>query len=55
VVGVDPDRDWFTLAVLNARSAGVVVAEGRFSATGDGYDEAVTFATATAATPSGPG
>jgi transposase len=42
VVGVDPDRDWITLAVLDARSAGVV-AEGRFPATGDGYDEAVMF------------
>ena len=40
VVGVDPDRDWITLAVLDARSAGVV-AEGRFPATADGYDEAV--------------
>ena len=38
VVGVDPDRDWITLAVLDARSAGVV-AEGRFPATGDGYDD----------------
>jgi len=42
VVGVDPDRDWITLAVLDARSAGVV-AEGRFPATGDGYDEAIAF------------
>ena len=42
VVGVDPDRDWITLAVLDACSAGVV-AEGRFPATRDGYDEAITF------------
>ena len=42
VVGVDPDRDWITLAVLDARSAGVV-AEGRFPATKDGYDEAIAF------------
>jgi hypothetical protein len=42
VVGVDPDRDWITLAVLDARSAGVVV-EGRFPATRDGYDEAIAF------------
>src|SRR5215217_1334370 len=42
VVGVDPDRDWITLAVLDARSAGVV-AEGRFPATGDGYDDAAIF------------
>src|SRR6185436_16223295 len=42
VVGVDPDRDWITLAVLDARSAGVV-AEGRFPANKDGYAEAVAF------------
>ena len=36
VVGVDPDRDWITLAVVDARSAGVI-AEGRFPATSDGY------------------
>ena len=42
VVGVDPDRDWITLAVLDARSSGVI-AEGRFSATKDGYDDAVAF------------
>lgn len=42
VVGVDPDRDWITLAVLDARSAGVV-AEDRFPATRDGYGEAIAF------------
>jgi len=42
VIGVDPDRDWITLAVVDARSSGVV-AEGRFAATGDGYDDAVDF------------
>jgi transposase len=42
VVGVDPDRDWITLAVVGARSAGVV-AEGRFPATADGYRDAVDF------------
>ena len=42
VVGVDPDRDWITLAVLDAHNAGVV-AEGRFAATRDGYDDAVDF------------
>ena len=42
VLGVDPDRDWITLAVIDARSSGVV-AEGRFPATGDGYDDAVEF------------
>ena len=42
VVGVDPDRDWITLAVLDVWNAGVV-AEGRFPATRDGYDEAIEF------------
>ena len=42
VVGVDPDHDWITLAVLDTRSAGVV-AEGRWQATGDGYREAIDF------------
>jgi transposase len=42
VIGVDPDRDWITLAVLEAHTAGVVV-EGRFPATGDGYEEAMVF------------
>jgi len=42
VVGVDPDRDWITLAVVDARTSGVV-AEGRFAATGDGYREAIEF------------
>ena len=42
VVGVDPDRDWITLAVLDARSSGVL-AEGRFAATGDGYNDAIDF------------
>jgi hypothetical protein len=42
LVGVDPDRDCVTVAVLDGRPAGVV-SEGRFSASGDGYDEAVTF------------
>ena len=42
VVGVDPDRDWITLAVVDARSSGVV-AEGRFASTGDGYAAAVDF------------
>jgi hypothetical protein len=42
VVGVDPDRDWITLAVVEAQTSGVV-AEGRFPATGDGYDDAIDF------------
>jgi transposase len=40
VVGVDPDRDWITLAVVDARTSGVL-AEGRFPATADGYRDAV--------------
>jgi hypothetical protein len=35
VVGVDPDREWITLAVVDARSSSVA-AEGRFVASG--YD-----------------
>jgi transposase len=42
VIGVDPDRDRITLAVLEAHTSGVV-AEGRFPATGDGYQEAIVF------------
>lgn len=42
VIGVDPDRDWITLAVVDASSSGVIV-EGRFPATSDGYDDAVEF------------
>ena len=42
VIGVDTDHDWINLAVLDARSAGVI-AEGRFPATKDGYDEAIMF------------
>jgi transposase len=42
VVGVDPDRDWITIAVVEARNAGVV-AEGRFPATAAGYREAIDF------------
>jgi hypothetical protein len=42
VVGVDPDRDWITLAVLDAHSTGVI-AEERFPATRDGYDDAISF------------
>ena len=40
VVGVDPDRDWITLAVLDARNAGVVaegVEHGRVACDVDGH------------------
>jgi transposase len=47
VVGVDPDRDWITIAVLEARNAGVV-AEGRFPATADATARPSTSSTATA-------
>ena len=54
VIGVDPDRDWITLAVLDARSAGVV-AEGRFPATKDGYDKRSRSLMATVSTANGRG
>lgn len=43
VVGVDPDRDWITVALLEARTSGVLATE-RFPATGDGYRDAVLWA-----------
>ncbi len=43
VVGIDPDRDWITAAVLEAATAGVV-ATGRFPANAAGYQEAVVWA-----------
>ncbi len=36
VVGVDPDRDWITLAVLDAPTSGVIAAPIRTSTTRDG-------------------
>lgn len=42
VIGVDPDRDWITLAIVDARTTGIC-AHGRFPATGRGYAEAVEF------------
>jgi transposase len=45
VVGVDPDRDWITVALIEARTSGVLATE-RFPATGDGYREAVLWADA---------
>jgi transposase len=45
VVGVDPDRDWITVALLEARTSGVLATE-RFAATGDGYRDAVLWADA---------
>jgi hypothetical protein len=54
VVGVDPDRDWITLAVLDARSAGVV-AEGRFPPPGTARTRPSCSPTATVSRPNGPG
>ena len=43
VIGVDPDRDWITAAVLDANTTGVI-ATAKFAANNDGYDEAVEWA-----------
>jgi transposase len=45
VIGVDPDRDWITAAIIDARTTGVVATE-RFSANSAGYDEAISWAEA---------
>ncbi len=43
VIGVDPDRDWITAAVVDAHTTGVIATE-RFSADSAGYDEAISWA-----------
>ncbi len=43
VIGIDPDRDWITAAVLDANTTGIV-ATAKFAANNDGYDEAVEWA-----------
>jgi transposase len=43
VIGVDPDRDWITAAVVDARTTGVV-AKQKFSADAVGYNEAISWA-----------
>jgi transposase len=43
VIGVDPDRDWITVAVLDARTSGVMSTD-RFPANQDGYRDAVVWA-----------
>ncbi len=43
VIGIDPDRDWITAAVVDARTTGVVATE-RFGADSAGYDEALSWA-----------
>ncbi len=43
VIGVDPDRDWITAAVVDAKTTGVVATQ-RFPANAGGYDEAICWA-----------
>ena len=45
VIGVDPDRDWITVAALDSRTAGVITTD-RFPATRDGYQDAIAWADA---------
>ena len=45
VIGIDPDRDWITAAVVEAGTTGVIAA-ARFAATSDGYTEAFDWAEA---------
>ena len=45
VIGVDPDRDWITVAALDSRTAGVISTD-RFPATRDGYRDAIAWADA---------
>jgi transposase len=45
VIGVDPDRDWITVAALDSRTAGVITTD-RFPATRDGYHDAIAWADA---------
>ena len=43
VIGIDPDRDWITAAIVDAKTTGVI-ASARFGADSSGYDEAVAWA-----------
>jgi transposase len=45
VIGIDPDRDWITGAVVDANTTGII-ATARFAANSDGYDEAIVWADA---------
>ena len=45
VIGVDPDRDWITAAIIDAHTTGVIATE-RFGADSAGYDEAISWAEA---------
>ena len=43
VIGVDPDRDWITVAAVDAHTTGVLATE-RFAANRTGYEDAVLWA-----------
>ena len=43
VIGIDPDRDWITAAVVDVGTTGAV-ATARFAANSDGYNEALDWA-----------
>ena len=43
VIGIDPDRDWITSAIIDAKTTGIV-ASAKFPADTDGYDEAIAWA-----------
>jgi transposase len=43
VIGVDPDRDWITAAIVDANTTGVV-AKQKFPADAAGYNEAISWA-----------
>ena len=45
VIGIDPDRDWITAAIVDSKTSGVVTTE-RFSANTTGYAEAICWAEA---------
>lgn len=45
VIGIDPDRDWITAAIVDAKTTGVLTTE-RFSANTTGYSEAICWAEA---------
>ena len=43
VIGIDPDRDWITAAIVDAKTTGVV-SSARFTADALGYDDAIAWA-----------
>src|SRR5262245_61844540 len=48
VIGVDPDRDWITVALIEARTSGVLATD-RFPADSGGYRDVVEWADANSA------